>query len=145
MSDDRLTPLRLSRIKRGLTQEQVAVRAGIATSTLRRLEGGGPLVRDIATKLARALDATPEERLAWLEDTVARREAGLFELIREFRRGLEVTEPEAAGPESTQAAGAGHGEPASVPADGANATPAAPGEGPHDVAATETPTGGNTP
>ncbi|HEX9052292.1 MAG TPA: helix-turn-helix transcriptional regulator [Anaeromyxobacter sp.] len=69
-----MSPLQTSRIARGLTQEQVAVRAGIAGSTVRRLEAGAPLSKDAVSKLAKTLDATPEEQVEWLQYALVRAE-----------------------------------------------------------------------
>ncbi len=57
--------LKAIRVERGLTQEEVAERAGMATSTLSRLESGARrLALDHLTPLAAALDVEVGELLA---------------------------------------------------------------------------------
>src|SRR3954462_14597715 len=66
-----LVPARLEafRVERGLSQEEVAKRAGMATSTLSRLESGARrLALDHLTPLARALGVEVGDLLAPVAD-----------------------------------------------------------------------------
>lgn len=110
---EKTSPLRVSRVARGLSQPELAVRAGIGLTTLRRLEAGDPITKDVAAKIARALDATADERLGWRQHALEYREErlvneiasapGLAELLAEFHRVL--TETAAAQPEATNPPG----------------------------------------
>ncbi len=72
MNDNRTKhPLRISRYARGMSQVELAARSGVGLTTLRRLEAGDPIAKAVATKLARTLGATLEERLGWREHSVA--------------------------------------------------------------------------
>lgn len=57
------SPTRRIREKRGLTREQLAVRAGVSSSTVYLVERAGLLSKPIAAKLAAALGVTVEELL----------------------------------------------------------------------------------
>lgn len=61
------TKARRLRDRADLTQEQAAVRVGIAGSTLRRIETGGESVHlTTLGKLARLYKVKPEELFTWL-------------------------------------------------------------------------------
>ncbi len=82
MNDERMTnPLRASRLARGLSQAELAVRAGVGLTTVRRLEAGDPVAAPVASKLAKALGASPEERLEWREHAISRRAERLVSTI----------------------------------------------------------------
>lgn len=55
------SPTRRLREARGLTREQLAVKAGVSSSTVYLVERAGLLSDAIAAKLARALDVAPAE------------------------------------------------------------------------------------
>jgi transcriptional regulator with XRE-family HTH domain len=55
------SPVRLARERVGLTREQLAVRAGVSSSTLYLAERAGLLSDAIATKVAAALGVSPKE------------------------------------------------------------------------------------
>lgn len=57
------TPLRRERLRAGLSQVSLAVRAGCSLSTVSLVERGGFLSPDMAARLARAL-AVPADDLA---------------------------------------------------------------------------------
>ncbi|HEX9051668.1 MAG TPA: helix-turn-helix transcriptional regulator [Anaeromyxobacter sp.] len=55
------SPVRAARERAGLTREQLAVRAGLSSSTLYLAERAGLLSDESATKLAKVLGVTAEE------------------------------------------------------------------------------------
>ncbi len=55
------SPTRRIRVQKGLTREQLAVKAGISSSTLYLVERAGLLTDAIAVKLARALGVKQSE------------------------------------------------------------------------------------
>lgn len=56
-----LSPTRRLRMERGLTREQLAVRAGVSSSTVYLVERAGILSPSTASKLAAALGVDPVE------------------------------------------------------------------------------------
>lgn len=60
-TNEKANPVRARREQAGLTREQLAVRAGISSSTLYLAERAGLLSEETAAKLARALRVAVEE------------------------------------------------------------------------------------
>lgn len=59
----KLSPVRSAREQAGLTREQLAVKAGVGTTTVYLAERAGLLSEQIAVKLAAVLGCAPEQLL----------------------------------------------------------------------------------
>lgn len=81
MPEHSSNPLRKSRVARGLSQPELAVRAHVGVATVQRIEAGGPLTGAVATKLARALGASREEVLGWREGALALKAARVLSRV----------------------------------------------------------------